>query len=106
MTRYSYGRFLASACVLLGASQAAQAFFCFSFGFGANDYDHPRRLPPIAPPARHAPHPSAYLMHGRQPSPAPDLRYAGYFYPAYPASAMMPAPAYSPIEEAQPQHTK
>ena len=85
MTGYSYGRFLVSTCALLGASQSAQAFFCFSFGFGGNDSDRHRRLPPIAPPARYAPHPSAYLLNGRQPSPTPGLQYGGYIYPAFPA---------------------
>jgi hypothetical protein len=91
----SYGRFLVAMCALLCASQSAQAFFCFSFGFGNNDNDRYRGLPPIAPPARYAPHPATYLRSPYPPPPTPGLRAPGYFYPAFPVPSAMPTPSHS-----------
>lgn len=85
MNSYSYGRLLVGACVLLCASQSAQAFFCFNFAFGSDNRDRYRHLPPIssiAPPAHYAPHPSYYLPVNRQLSaPAKLLPGRGTFRP-------------------------
>jgi len=95
MNSYSCGRLLVGACVLLCASQSAQAFFCFNFAFGSDNRDRYRHLPPIAPPVHYAPHPRYYLPVNHQlPAPAKLLPDRGTFRP-------LPVPA--PQTPASPQ---
>lgn len=104
MKGFSCKYLIAAMSTMLCASQSAQAFFCFSFGLGNNDHDRYGRLPPIAPPARYAPHPSTYLMG--TPLPTPGVQPGSYFYPASPVYSPMPAPAYSPGSYSQMNQTK
>lgn len=94
MKSYSYGRVLVAVSVLLCASQSARAFFCFNFAFGTDDNDHYRRLPPIAPPARYAPHPSHYLLESHQFSAPANLPPGRYAFRPFPASPFQPAATY------------